>query len=128
MAQLNRKCICCSTRYSYCPSCSRADALLPSWYAEFCSEECMNLWTTATKYNMNRLTKSEAKDIISNIKLKPTSEYVACVQKDLENIFQEEKKSKRGKRIEVNPVDDAIAIAPTLIEKITHEVVKQENE
>lgn len=128
MAQLNRKCICCSTRYSYCPSCSRADALLPSWHAEFCSEECMTLWTTATKYNMNRITKTEAKDIISNLKLKPTSEYATCVQRDLEKILQEEKKSKRGKRIEVNPVDDAIAAAPTLIETITHEVVTQENE
>ena len=129
MAKLNRKCLCCSTRYSYCPSCSRADALLPTWHAEFCSEECMTLWQTATKYNMNKLTKSEAKDIISNLQLKPTSEYVACVQRDLENILKEEPKPKRGKRIEAHPVDDYMdVVAPTLIEKITHEVVKQENE
>lgn len=127
MAKLNRKCLCCSTRYSYCPSCSRADALLPTWHAEFCSEECMTLWQTATKYNMNKLTKSEAKDIISNLQLKPVSEYVTCVQRDLENILKEEPKPKRGKRIEVQPIDEFVGIIPTSIEKLC-EVVKQENE
>nr|DAH39509.1 MAG TPA: hypothetical protein [Caudoviricetes sp.] len=127
MAKLNRKCLCCSTRYSYCPSCSRADALLPTWHAEFCSEECMTLWQTATKYNMNKLTKSEAKGIISNLQLKPVSEYVTCVQRDLENILKEEPKPKRGKRIEVQPIDEFVGIIPTSIEKLC-EVVKQENE
>ena len=127
MAKLNRKCLCCSTRYSYCPSCSRADALLPTWHAEFCSEECMTLWQTATKYNMNKLTKSEAKDIVSNLQLKPVSEYVTCVQRDLENILKEEPKPKRGKRIEVQPIDEFVGIIPTSIEKL-YEVVKQENE
>lgn len=127
MAKLNRKCLCCSTRYSYCPSCSRADALLPTWHAEFCSEECMTLWQTATKYNMNKLTKSEAKDIVSNLQLKPVSEYVTCVQRDLENILKEEPKPKRGKRIEVQPIDEFVGIIPTSIEKLC-EVVKQENE
>lgn len=126
---LNKKCFCCSTRYSYCPDCSGADRLKESWYATFCSEDCMTIWTTCTKFNMGRLTKPEAKEIISALNLKPTSEYASCVQKDLAVILKEESKPKRNKRIEVKPIDEAANIEPTFTEEtIHHEVVNQENE
>ena len=117
-----RKCFCCSTRYSYCPNCSGADRLKESWKATFCSEDCMTIWTTCTKFNMGRLTKSEAKEIISALTLKPTSEYVPCVQRDLGVIMKEDPKPKRSKRVVAQPVDE-----PILIDQI-HEVVIQENE
>ena len=117
-----RKCFCCSTRYSYCPNCSGADRLKESWYATFCSEDCMTIWTTCTKFNMGRLTKSEAKEIISALTLKPISEYAPCVQRDLGVIMREDPKPKRSKRVVAQPVDE-----PTLIDQI-HEVVIQENE
>ena len=89
MARRDRKCICCQSKYQYCPTCS-TDKTKPTWMTEFCVETCKELWTTATKYNMQMLTKSEAKEIIEGLKLKERSEYVECVQKDLENILGEE--------------------------------------
>lgn len=65
----------------------------------------MTLWTTATKFNMEMLTKAEAKEIISELNLKEHSEYVACVQRDLSVILAEEPK-KRGKRTEMQILDD----------------------
>ena len=117
---LNKKCVCCQTAYSYCPNCSNADKLKPSYFATFCSEDCMNIWTTATKFNMGKLTKQEAKAIISEISLKPASEYAPCVQRDLAVILKEDPKPKRSKRVAAQPIDE-----PTLVE---HEVVNQENE
>ncbi len=125
---LNKKCFCCSTRYSYCPDCSTSDKLAPSWKATFCSEDCMTIWTTCTKFNMGRLTKSEAKEIISALTLKPTSEYVPCVQRDLGVIMKEDPKPKRSRRAEIKPVDEVVDITPTFIEDATCEVVNQENE
>ena len=122
------KCFCCSTRYSYCPNCSGADRLKESWYATFCSEDCMTIWTTCTKFNMGRLTKSEAKEIISALTLKPTSEYAPCVQRDLGVIMKEDSKPKRSRRAEIKPVDEVVDITPTFIEDATCEVVNQENE
>lgn len=90
----NRECICCNTQYSYCPSCGGSDRFKESWYSEFCSVDCKDLWMTATKYNMQMLTKEEAKEIIKTLNLKDKSEYVKCVQKDLENIFYEEVKQE----------------------------------
>lgn len=149
MVKLNKTCIACKTKYSYCPTCSRADALKPTWYSEFCSEPCKDIWTTATKYNMNMLTKDEAKAIISNIDLKPIDAYVSCIQKDYANIMAEDKKSRKVKKFEpvvveeiaieeiaepvvIEPVEPIIAqpieeVAP-VAEPTVHEVVLKEEE
>lgn len=120
MATNNRKCTCCNERYSYCPSCSGADRLAPSWKAEFCSETCKDLWLTCTRFNMQRLTKQEAQDVIKSLPLKSITEYAQCVQRDLGVILKEDSKLKRGKRIVAQPIDE-----PTVIE---HEVVTNKNE
>lgn len=121
MAHLNKKCLCDNTKYSYCPDCSRADALKPTWYSEFCSESCMTLWTTLTKFGMNTLSKSEAKEIISSLDLKPIDVYVACVQRDYAKVMAEEKKFKRGKRVEVQPIDDALDIPKEIVESVVEQ-------
>lgn len=135
MAMKERKCLSCATAYKYCPDCSRTDKLAPSWKAQFCSEPCMTLWTTLTKFGMNHLTKSEAKSIISEIDLKSIESYVPCVQRDYAKVMVEDKKPKRGKRIEIKPIDDAIGVESTVVEQTiesvveeSHEVVLQENE
>lgn len=145
MAMKERKCLSCATAYKYCPDCSRADKLAPSWKAQFCSEPCMTLWTTLTKFGMNRLTKLEAKSIISELDLKPIESYAPCVQRDYAKVMAEDKKPKRGKRIEIKPIDEAMDFEPEVVKPIiekqieaqpeqpievveSHEVVKQENE
>lgn len=116
MAILNKKCACCSSRYSYCPSCSRQDALKPTYFDQFCSETCKDLWLTLTRYNMNRIIKSEAKSIISELDLKPIDSYVDCVQRDYAKVMAEEKKPKRNKRIEVQLVDEVTEVAEPVVE------------
>lgn len=128
MASKNRKCLSCGTKYSYCPSCSRIDALEPSWKSEFCSETCMTLWSTLTKYNMEFLTKDEAKDIVSALDLKSIDVYVSCVQRDYAKVMEEEKKSRKfSKKIE--PVVEIEPIIEQLIDVAeSHEVIIKENE
>jgi hypothetical protein len=128
MAQLNKKCLCCGTKYSYCPTCSRADALKPAWYSEFCSEVCKELWLTLTRYNMKRLTKLDAKSIISSLDLKPTDAYVECVKRDYAKIMAEDPKHKRGKRIEIEPIDEVSDVKPTIVEEIIKQVVDKSHE
>ena len=127
MASKNRKCLSCGTKYSYCPSCSRADALEPYWKSEFCSETCMTLWSTLTKYNMEFLTKDEAKAIVSDLNLKPMDTYVDCIKRDYAKIMEEEKKSRKfSKKIEPVVEIEPIVEQPEVAE--SHEVVLQENE
>lgn len=147
----NRKCFSCQTSYSYCPNCSGADRFAPSWRAEFCSETCKDLWVTLTKFGMSMLTKSEAKSIISELDLKPIDTYAQCVQRDYAKVMTVDKKPKRGKRVDIQPIDEKADIQTEIIESVIeknieikteqpievveqlvtepeHEVVKQENE
>ena len=116
MAIKNRRCLSCQKSFSYCPDCSRVDALKPSYFSEFCCEDCKTLWSTATKFNMGKLTKVEAKTIISALELKPADQYVACIQRDLKNIMAEEPKPKRGKRAIMPIIEEAIV--PEIKEEI----------
>lgn len=131
MAKRNRTCLSCGIKYSYCPTCS-VDKAKPTWMTEFCNEVCKELFGTATRYNMQVLTKSEAKEIIENLELKEKSEYVDFIQKDLENILGEEKVIAEEPIIEELAVEE---IAPILEKKPyskkkqkSHEVVKKEYE
>lgn len=118
----NKQCLSCGAAFSYCPNCSRVDALKPVWASQFCSETCATLWTTLTKFGMNKLTKSEAKEIISSLNIKPIDVYVDCVKRDYNKVFEPEKKFKRGKRIEIKPIDDAMDITPEMVEPIVVEL------
>ena len=119
MAIKTRKCLSCSKSYDFCPDCSGADRLAPAWKSEFCCEDCKTLWQTATKFNIGKLTKAEAKSIISALDLKPAEQYVACIQRDLKNIMFEEPKAepkpKRTRKIE--PKLPKVA-APTIVEEV----------
>lgn len=133
MARRDRQCLCCGTKYSYCPTCS-TDKLKPTWMTEFCSESCKELFETATKYNLKKLTKPEAKEIIEKLELKEKSAYVDCVQKDLESILAEEKKVvKEAVKEEAAPIlEEKPVVAeekPVFVPKKkqkSHEVVKKE--
>lgn len=125
MALKTRKCLSCTTSYEYCPDCSRVDRLAPAWKSQFCSEPCATLWATLTKFGMSMLTKSEAKEIISSLDLKPIDYYVACVQRDYAKVMEPEKKPKRGKRAEMQIIiDEAMDFSKEVVEPIVEELVE----
>ena len=124
MARRDRKCLCCGTKYSYCPTCS-VDKTKPTWMTEFCSESCKELFETATKYNLKKLTKDEAKEVIEKLELKEKSAYVECVQKDLENILAEEPAVVEETAEEEVKVEEEPVFVPKKKQK-SHEVVKKE--
>ena len=138
MAQLNKTCWACKTKFSYCPNCSRVDSLKPSWASEFCCETCKDLWTTLTKFGMSMITKSDAKSIILGLDLKPIDVYADCVKRDYNKVMTPDLKSKRNRRIEIKSVDELVdikpepideaVVEPMAIEPESHVVVKEENE
>ena len=90
MAKHNRVCMTCGKKYSFCPSCSKADAKKAPWHATFCCEDCQVIWKTLTKFSMGLLSKIEAKEILSKIELKPIETSAECVQSGLKNIMAED--------------------------------------
>ena len=120
MAKRDRKCYLCGTNYKYCSTCSQ-DRVKPSWMAEFHSEDCVRIFDICTRFNMNMISKDEAKAALEQCDLTNKENFKSYVQHDLEVIFAEEGK-KRGKRAEIPVLDEA------LDSSITHEVVNKENE
>jgi hypothetical protein len=92
--------------------------------SEFHSESCKNIFDICTRFNMQLMSKTEAQDALNSCDLTNKANFKSYVQRDLEVIFAEEPK-KRGKRIEIKPIDEAI-VEPVAIEPESHEVVKQE--
>ena len=89
MASRNKTCYLCGTRYKYCSTCSQ-DRMKPSWMGEFHSESCKDIFDICTRYNMELITKDEAKAELAKCDISNKENFKSYVQKDLENIFAEE--------------------------------------
>lgn len=113
-----RKCILCGKEYTYCPSCPK-DAKKESWYAIFDNENCKNISKTLTDYNLNKISKVEARNALlaCDLSIKLNDHY----RNEINAIIE---RPKRNKRIEIKPVDEII-IEPVANEPV-HEVVLEE--
>ena len=87
MAKKNKVCLTCNTQYSYCPNCDRK---APAWMGEFHAENCKTIFDICTRFNMQMLTKVEAKAELKNCDLSNKENFKSFVQRDLENIYKEE--------------------------------------
>ena len=108
MAKKMRHCLCCGVEYEYCATCNKKD---PYWMAEFHNDNCKNIFQICTDFNVELISKEEAKAALEQCDLSNKVNFKSFVQKDLENIFKEESKAKRKHVFEP---------------EITHEVVTEE--
>ena len=109
MSRKNRKCLCCNVDYHYCPTCSQ-DRMKPSWMSEFHDENCKNIFDICTRFNMELMSKEDAQKALSACDLSNKANFKDYVQRDITNIFADEKPASKAKKAK------------------SHEVVKQENE
>ena len=123
MGRRNRECYLCGEDYLYCPTCSQ-DRTKPTWMAEFHSESCKNIFDICTRFNMGMLSKMEAQGELSACDLSNKANFKSFVKRDIEVIFAEEPK-KRGKRAEINIIDE-VMVEQVAIEPESHEVVVEE--
>ena len=116
-----RKCILCGTEYTYCPSCPK-DAKKESWYAIFDNENCKNISKALTDYNLNQISKAEARHALlaCDLSIKLNDHY----RNEINEIIE---RPKRGKRAELK-IFDEVTIEPVATEPESHVVVEKENE
>lgn len=122
-----RKCILCGKDYKYCPSCPK-DAKKETWYAIYDSENCKNISKALTDYNLNKISKDEARKVLSACDLSIQLDDI--YRNEINEIIAEsepvvEVKPKRNKR---KSIDEVVAVEPTSVDETTSEVVLQENE
>ena len=108
MAKRDRKCYLCGVSYKYCPTCSQ-DRMKPSYMTEFHNENCKNIFDICTRFNMELMSKSDAKNALEQCDLTNKENFKSYIKRDLETIFTEKPKYI-GKRIEIQPIDEAIVV------------------
>jgi hypothetical protein len=64
--------------------------------SEFHEENCKNIFDICTRYNMQMISKAEAKDALKECDLTNKENFADYVKIDIQNIFDEEPKTKRG--------------------------------
>ena len=89
MGRRTRECLLCGTRYEYCPTCSQ-DKMKPTWMTEFHDENCKSIFDICTRFNMQLLSKDEAKAALQACDLSNKASFKSYVQRDLKNIFAED--------------------------------------
>lgn len=109
MGRKTRECYLCGEKYQYCPTCSQ-DRMKPSWMSEFHDENCKNIFDICTRFNMQLMSKTEARTALSNCDLSQKANFKDYVQRDITNIFADEKPASKAAKAK------------------SCEVVKQENE
>ena len=130
MSKRRRSCYLCGTDYQYCPTCSQ-DRMKPTWMAEFHEENCVKIFEVCTRFNMQKMSKEEAKNALSSCDLSNKANFKSYVQRDLDVIFEEEPIVVTVDT-EIKEVSKDKAIVETSIKgskkKQQHEVVIIENE
>ena len=132
MGRRNRECYLCGKDYQYCPTCSQ-DKMKPVWMSEFHSENCKKIFDICTRFNMNLMSKAEARNALNACDISNKSDFKSYVQRDLDVIFFEEEPIVVSVETEIKEVSVDKAVVETRQKsnkkKRIHEVViKEENE
>lgn len=121
MAKLNRKCIICGTRYSYCPHCSE-DTNKPTWMAIFCGENCKDIYTTLDDFRDGRISREDAQTVLNGLDLSP----IEKLPKNFQEIFNEIMVEENIKTMDEAVEDTADAVDITEFDKNNEEVIQNE--
>ena len=87
MSILNKTCVICSDKYSYCPSCGK-DRNKPSWMASFCSENCKKIYDIVARYGMNKVDISEAIEVLNTCDLSNKDHFTTSTQRLIDEIYR----------------------------------------
>lgn len=100
-----RKCSVCGKTYEYCPRC-RQYASLPKWKLNFCDEACKEVYDTVDKFVFKHISAEDAKEVIAKSSVVVKNDKL---QKIIASILvSEDKKKKKGKPIQVDPIEEEI--------------------
>ena len=93
MGKLNRTCIICGKKYSYCNNC-QSDANKPTWYFIFDSQNCHDIYEVCTQYRDKEITVAQAYEKISKLDISDIKNFAESTRKQIEEILAKGKDVK----------------------------------
>lgn len=116
-----RKCILCGKEYKYCKNC-QSDYKKELWHSLYDTENCKDISKTLTDYKFDRITKDEAREILSKCDLT-----IDCHDNYRNEINAIMTKPKRGTRAKAMVIDEIIQ-EPELVEQVIEEIKEEAKE
>ena len=93
MEKLNRTCIICGKRYSYCNNCQR-DTGKPTWYFIFDDLNCHDIYEVCTQYRDGEIDVKAAYEKISKLDISDLDNFPEVTQSQIKEIITNGKESK----------------------------------
>lgn len=93
MGKLNRTCIICGKRYSYCNNCQR-DANKPTWYFIFDNQNCHDIYEICTQYRDGEINAKTAYEKISRLDISNIKDFYESTRVQIEEIISKGKEVK----------------------------------
>ena len=118
MVKNNKTCILCGKKYSYCSRCYEFDHL-PRWMECYCSENCKNIFNTLCSYNMDHITKEEAKLRLEKCDLSHKHNFFHTTQESIDSIMTVEPTKPVSTADQVSTVEESIMNAPAPLPETT---------
>lgn len=111
MSAKNRTCYLCKTAYHFCPSCRENVANpKPSWYTMFHSEKCKDTFMVLSDYFLKKVSKQEARNLLSKYDYSDISTYNESTQKQIQEIFAVEPEVEKAETLEEMVVEEKLNI------------------
>lgn len=107
MAKLNKECILCKTKYSFCNRCAEYDHL-PRWMGIYCSDNCRTVFMTLTDYSFKHLSKEDAKKVLDTCDLSKKDVYHESTKRILDEVYAEEPKEVTAEEVMPKPVEPVV--------------------
>ena len=87
--KLNRTCIACGKKYSYCNHCSQ-DRNKEPWHSIYCENNCRKVFMATTDYLAKEITKEQAKEIFDSCDLSNRYVFKERINEVIDEIYKEE--------------------------------------
>lgn len=84
-----RECLCCSTKYTFCPNCRNAKDF-PAWKTEFDEESCREVFNAVSGYNMGIIPAKDVIGVLKKYNITDVSKYKKSIRNKLNEILEEE--------------------------------------
>ena len=93
MGKLNRTCIICGKKYSYCNNC-QSDAEKPTWYFIFDGQNCHDIYEVCTQYRDGEIDVKSAYEKISKLDISNIKNFAEATRIQIEEILEKGKDVK----------------------------------
>lgn len=86
MQKLNKTCVVCREKYTYCGGC-HSSIKEPVWKNSFCSENCKEIYHAVAGYSGKAFGANEAKVVLDTCDLSKKDNYTTATKKLIKEIY-----------------------------------------